>query len=171
MFAAGKPVWYLPLAVFAIVALLFTFAGLGYDRYVFAHTRDSHAEGLTAFLSVDTITALKDDAALHNALLGLTETIAHTSSDLGQRFGLEGVEGFGMALTQSITELRKRNDVKSRKRDVVDDMGQAMESLLGGVGLNTTGGLSAIVGNLGTALTEGLATPALFLGIGVGYVE
>jgi hypothetical protein len=171
MFAAGKPVWYLPLAVFAIAVLLFTFAKLGHDRYIFTHTSDSNADGLAAFLSADTISALKDDARLHHALLGLTETIAHTSNNLGQTFGLGGVQEFGHALTESITELRKRHEVTSQKRELLDDLRQAAKSLLSKAGLNTTGGLDAIVGNLSTALTEGLATPALFLGIGVGYVD
>ncbi|KAF2623265.1 hypothetical protein BU25DRAFT_462164 [Macroventuria anomochaeta] len=168
MFAAGKPVWYLPLAVFAIAALLFTVAELRYDRYIFANSQSAYPESLTTFLSVETITALKDDARLHHALLGLTASIAHTSSDIGQRYGFEGAERFGASLTDSIAELRKRYDVKTRKRGLVDDMSQAMGDLLGRLGVNTTGGLSAIVGNLGSALTDGLATPALFLGIGVG---
>ncbi|KAF1926890.1 uncharacterized protein M421DRAFT_394471 [Didymella exigua CBS 183.55] len=168
MFGAGKRVWHLPLAVFAIAALLFTFAGLGYDRYVFTNTLNSNTEGFTAFLSADTITAIKDDARLHHALLSFTESIAHTSSDLGHRLDLSGVQEFGHALSQSVVELRKRHDVRSRKRSSLDDVSQVMESLLFEMGLNTTGGLSAIVGNLGTALTGGLATPALFLGIGVG---
>lgn len=170
MSTAGRSVWYLPFAVFATVLFLFTFAGLGYDRYIFTHTLDSNPEGLTTFLSLDTITALRDDARLHHALLGLTESIAKTSSDLGQNLDLDGLQGLGRALTEGVAELRKRYNVQSQKRDVLDGMGKAVEDLLGGAGVNTTGGLSAIVGNLGTALTEGLATPALFLGIGVGYV-
>ncbi|KAF3041895.1 hypothetical protein E8E12_005491 [Didymella heteroderae] len=168
MFAAGKPVWYLPLAIFATAAFFFTSAGLAYDRYFSAQSSYSNKEDLTAFLSADTITALKNDARLHHALLGLTETIAHTSSNLGQTLGLDGVQEFGYALNMRVTELRKRHDVKSQKRGLLDDLGQAAKGLLGGTGLNTTGGLSGILGNLGNALTEGLATPALFLGIGIG---
>jgi hypothetical protein len=171
MFAAGKPVWYLLLAVFVTAALLFTFAGLAYDRYIFTQSSPSHTEDLTTFLSAETIIALKNDARLHNALLGLTETIAHTSSNLGQTLGLDGVQEFGHALTESVTELRKRHDGSSQKRGLLDDLGQAAKGIFGGAGLNTTGGLGGIFGNLGNALTEGLATPALFLGIGVGYVE
>ena len=168
MFAAGKPVWYLPLAVFAITALLFTTVRLGYDRYIFTNHPETAPNTLTTFLSAETINALKKDTRLHYALLGLTESLARTSSDIGQRYEFEGVKNFGSSVTDSITELRKRHDVKSRRRGLVDDMGQAMDDLLSGTGLNTTGGLSAIVGNLGSALTDGLATPALFLGIGVG---
>jgi hypothetical protein len=171
MFAAGKPVWYLPLAVCAIAALVFTIFRLGYDRYTFINHQNAYPGTLTTFLSVDTITALKEDARLHHALLGLTESLARTSSDIGQRYGFEGVKSFGTFLTDSVTELRKRHDIKSPKRGLVDDMSQAMGNLLGGTSLNTTGGLSAIVGNLGSVLSDGLATPALFLGIGVGYVQ
>lgn len=166
MFAAGRPVWYLTLAVFSIAAVFFTVIRLGYDRYVFANSRGPYSEGLTTFLSSDTITALKEDVKLHHALLSLTESIARTSDDIGQSYGFEGAKSFGTSLSNSITELRKRHDFKSRKRALVDDVGQALGNLMG---VNTTGGLSAIVGNLGSALTDGLATPALFLGIGVGY--
>ena len=169
MSAAGKPVWYLPLAVLAIIAFLFTILGLGYDRYIFANSiHNLYPENLTTFLSADTITALKEDARLHYALLGLTESIAHSSSDIGQRYGFGGMEQFGALLTDSITELRKRHGSRSQKRALVDDMSQAMGDLLGGLGVNTTDGFSSIAGTLGAALTEGLATPALFLGIGLG---
>ena len=171
MFAAGKPVWYLPLAVFSIAALIFTILRLGYDRYIFVNHQNAYPDTFTAFLSADTITALREDARLHHTLLGLTDSLARTSSDIGQRYGFEGVKSFGTFLTESVTELRKRHDVKSPKRGLVGDMSQAMGNLLGGTSLNTTGGLSAIVGNLGSALTDGLATPALFLGISVGYVQ
>lgn len=164
MFAAGKPVWYLPLAVVLTAALLFALV-LGYDRYIFSHYQDPSPEILTTFLSASTINALKEDARLHHAVLSLTDSIAQTSSDFGHRFGIVNMKVFGETLGDSISELRKRANVAERKRGLLDDLG----ALIGGLGMNTTGGLSAIVGNLGTALTEGLATPALFLGIGVGY--
>lgn len=170
MFAAGKSVWYLPLAVFATAALLLTLAGLEYDRYTFIHNSHADAADFKSFLSAETITALKNDARLHYALLGLTETIAHTSNDLGQTLGLTGVKDFGHALAEDVTELRKRHIVNRQKRALLDDLGQAAKDIFSGAGLNTTGGLGGILGNLGNALTEGLATPALFLGIGVGFV-
>lgn len=171
MFAAGKPVWYLSLTVFVTAALRFTFAGLAYNRYIFTQSSSSESQNPAAFLSRDTIAALRNDARLHYALLGLSETIAHSSSNLGQTLGLDGVQEFGHALTESVTELRKRHDANSQKRGLLDDMGQAAKGMFGGAGLNTTGGLGGILGNLSNALTEGLSTPALFLGIGVGYVE
>ncbi len=169
MFAAGKPVWYLPLAVLLTAALSFALV-LGYERSIFARSRASYPEKLTTFLSVDTINALKEDARLHHALLGLTESLAHTSSSVGQQFGIGTMKEFGETLANSVSELRKRHDVADRKRGLLDDAGEAIGNLLGGLGMNTTGGLSSVVGNLGSALTQGLATPALFLGIGVGYV-
>ncbi|KAH6629333.1 hypothetical protein C7974DRAFT_359048 [Boeremia exigua] len=162
MFAAGKPVWYLPLAVTFSAALLFALV-LGYDRYIFAHSRDHYLESFTSFLSADTIAALREDARLHHAILGLTETIAQTSSDIGQRYGIGSMRNFGTTLTESISELRKRDDGIHQKRGMLEDMNQAMGRVLG---LNTTGGLSCFIGNLSAAFTEGLATPALFLGIG-----
>jgi hypothetical protein len=171
MFAAGKPVWYLPFAILAIAFFLFTIVGLGYDRYIFVNNHEPYPDSLTAILSKDTIVALKEDARLHHAILGLTESIARTSSEIGQRYGFEGVKSFGTNLTESITELRKRHDVKGRKRGLIDDTSQAMKDVLSGLGVNVTGGVSSIVGNLGNALIDGLATPALFLGIGVGYVD
>ncbi|KAJ4983546.1 hypothetical protein SVAN01_10962 [Stagonosporopsis vannaccii] len=163
MFAAGKPVWYLPLAVMLTAALLFVLL-LGYDRHIFSHHQDLYPDSLTAFLSAKTIAALKQDARLHCAVLSLTESVAQTSNDIGQRFGIASMEDFGATLGNSISELRKRDDLAGRKRGLLDDMG----GLLGGLGVNTTGGLSSIIGNLGTSLTDGLAIPALFLGIGVG---
>ncbi|KAJ4359438.1 hypothetical protein N0V95_002185 [Ascochyta clinopodiicola] len=166
MFASGKPVWYLPFTIIAIVFFVVSIARLGYDRYVFVNSWDPGTS--TTFLSADTITALRNDARLHHALLGLSETIAQTSSDIGRKYGFEGVKGFGNTLTEGVAELRKRQDVNGRKRALGDDMNQAMSSLLGGLGVNTTGGVSGIVDNLTSALVGGLATPALFLGIGVG---
>lgn len=167
MFAAGKPVWYLPLAVFFAAAVLFSLH-LGYDRYIFAHDRNSNQDNALGFLSAESVTALKDDARLHHALLGLSETIALTSSDLGQRYGIAGVAEFGVALGDSVAELRKRNNLEVQKRGLFDDIRNGFENALGGLGINATGGLSGILDNIGNALTSGLATPALFLGIGVG---
>lgn len=169
MFVAGKLVWYLPLAFLAITALLFTFTGLAYDRHIFVQHGNSDVEGSTNFLSKETIAALKDDARLHHALLGLTESIAQTSSDLGQRFGMEGVKGFGTALTESITELRKRQAIEGQKSRLLNDANAAVGRLLGGGGSDITGEINVILGNLSNSLVEGLATPALFIGIGVGY--
>ena len=167
MFAAGKPVWYLPLAVIFAAAVLFTLH-LGYDRYIFAHDRNSNENNALGFLSAESVTALRDDARLHHALLGLGESFALTSSDLGQRYGLAGVAGFGVALGDSVVELRKRNELETQKRWLFDDIRNGFENALGGLGINATGGISGILDNIGTALTNGLATPALFLGIGVG---
>jgi hypothetical protein len=168
MFALGKLVWYLPFAILAAVSLIWTVTELGYDRYIFANTHESYEEGASAILSTNTIAALREDARLHHALLGLAESIAWTLDQFGQDYGFESAKSFGESLTASTTELRKRYESKSRKRDVVGDLGQTMDNVLGGLGVNTTGGVSGIVGNLGSALVEGLATPALFLGIGVG---
>lgn len=167
MSAAGKPVWYLPLAVFLAAAVLFTFH-LGYDRYIFAHDRNSNQSDALGFLSPESVTALKDDARLHHALLGLGESFALTSSDLGQKYGFAGMTDFGVALGDSVAELRKRNNLETQKRGLFDDIRNGFENALGGLGINATGGLGGILDNLGTALTNGLATPALFLGIGVG---
>ena len=167
MFAAGKPVWYLPLAVIFAATVLFTLH-LGYDRYIFAHDRNSNENNALGFLSAESVNALRDDARLHHALLGLGESFALTSSDLGQRYGFAGVADFGVALGDSVAELRKRNNLETQKRGLFDDIRNGFENALGGLGINATGGISGILDNIGTALTNGLATPALFLGIGVG---
>lgn len=171
MFASGRLVWYLPIAILGTALVLFTIVGLGYDRHVFTKSQELAPDTFTSYLSTETISALKEDARLHQALLGLTESIALTSSDVGQRLGLEGMENFGTTLTDRITELRKRHNVGGRKRALVDEMNKAIGDLLGGSGLNTTSRISDVIGNLGKALIEGLATPALFLGIGAGYVN
>lgn len=171
MFTAGKSVWYLLLAVSATAALLFTFAELTYDRYIFTQNSHSETEDDIALLSAETITALKNDARLHYALLGISETIAHTSIDLGQRMGLKAVHELGSSLKESVTELRKRDDVKIQTRGLLEDLGQATNGLLSRTGLNNTVGLGDVLKDLSKALTEGLAVPALFLGIGVGCVS
>ncbi|KAJ4312509.1 hypothetical protein N0V94_007402 [Neodidymelliopsis sp. IMI 364377] len=168
MFALGKLVWYLPFAILVTVSLIWTVTELGYDRYIFANTHEPYQGAASAILSTNTIAALREDARLHHALLGLAESIARTSDQLGQDYGFESAKSFGESLTASVTELRKRYENNNRKRDVVGDLGQTMDNVLGGLGVNTTGGVSGIVDNLGSALVEGLATPALFLGIGVG---
>ncbi|KZM18617.1 hypothetical protein ST47_g10221 [Ascochyta rabiei] len=166
MLATGKPVWYLPFTILAIIFFVVSIARLGYDRYVFANSRDPGS--LTAFLSADTITALKDDARLHHALLGLTESIAQTSSDIGHKYGFEGVKDFGNTLTEGVAEIRKRQEVTGQKRALVDDTTQAIDSLLSGLNVNASGGVSGIIDSLSNSLFSGLATPALFLGVGFG---
>lgn len=171
MFASGKPIWYLWVAILTTALGVFTVVGLSYDRYAFINTQDRYQGTLATFLSTDTIKALKEDARLHHALLGLTDSIATASSNVGKDYGLNGVETFGKSLAKSITELRNRNDVDREGRVLVDEMGQALGDMLSGLGVNTTGGVGGIVGNIGSSLVDGLATPALFLGLGVGYVH
>jgi hypothetical protein len=56
-----------------------------------------------------------------------------------------------------------------------DDLSGAFRDLTGGAvsigGLNMTGGLTGVLGSLGDLMVGSLGTPALFLGIGLGYVH
>lgn len=171
MFASGKPVWYLPFAFLLLLFLLFSSLAFWFgEQHITSNAL--YPQGLTAIFSPQTIDALNQDPRLQDALLSLSEAIAQSSTDLGERFRFESLKSFGTNLTDGVSQLRalQQNDMK--KRGLLDDLGQAFGNLIGGGagGLNLTGGLSGIIGGIGGSLVDSLSTPALFLGIGLGYV-
>ena len=100
--------------------------------------------------------------------------IAYSSSDIGRRFRLESLKSFGSNLTDGVNNLRNKHRLELKRRDLKDDLSGAFRDLTGGAvsigGLNMTGGLTGVLGSLGDLMVGSLGTPALFLGIGLGYV-
>ncbi|KAH7071834.1 hypothetical protein BKA63DRAFT_418271 [Paraphoma chrysanthemicola] len=171
MYASGKLVWYLPFVCVGFT-LLCTVLVLHHDKHAASHIANYPAS-LTAIFTPETIDALNHDPRLQDALLSLTEAIAETSTDLGDRFRFQHLKRFGANLTDGITHLRVKQQSAKRKRGLLQDLSGTFGQLLGGNGgaggLNLTGGFSGILGGLGGSLADSLTTPALFLGIGLGY--
>lgn len=135
-------------------------------------TTDEYPKGLTAIFSTDSIDALNRDPRLQDALLSLTAVVAHSSADLGRRFGWEELRSFGTNLTDGVDRVRSEQQYKKKKRGVVDDIGTTVQGLFGDrvVAQNSSCGLTNIRGCLGDIFTDSIGTPALFLGVGLGYV-
>jgi hypothetical protein len=78
-------VWYLPFTVVALTICLFVVVSLQLNDYASnAISRDPIS--LRSILSSETINALDRDPGLNGALFLLTEVLAQTSTDLGDRF-------------------------------------------------------------------------------------
>lgn len=169
-FVSTKPVWYL-LACSSIVFLFCSSVGFwfgGQKPIISEH----YPESLRAIFSTETIDALSQDPRLHDALFSLTEAIARSSTDLGKRFNSEGLRSFGTNLTDGVGHVRSKFQLDVKRRDLLEDISGAFGDSMGvgGAGLNLTGGLTGILGSLGDSIAGSLGTPALFLGIGLGYV-
>jgi hypothetical protein len=168
-FASGKPVWYLPLAFLTIVFLLYSSIGFWFGQHI-PNESEQYPESLTAIFSTRTIDALSQDARLHNALLSFTHAIAQSTTDLGDRFRLEGLKDFGTNITDGVSHFRNRHQSELKRRGTMDDVSEAIGNLTGVGSLNLTGGITGLLGSLGDSVAGSLGTPALFLGIGLGYV-
>jgi hypothetical protein len=171
-FASGRPVWHL-LACFAALSFLCSSAAfwLGTQRAI---ASEQYPDSLKAIFSTQTIDALNQDIRLRNALLSLTEAIAQSSSDLGERLRLEGLQSFGTNLTDSVNGIRNKQQSELKRRDLQDDISGTFRDLTGAGdlgGFNLTGGLAGVLGSLGDLMAGSFGTPALFLGIGLGYVD
>jgi hypothetical protein len=171
-FASGRPVWHL-LACFATLFMLYSSAAFWYSTQI-TIASERYPDSLTAIFTPQTIDALNQDGRLHDALLSLTDAIAYSSSDIGRRFRLESLKSFGSNLTDGVNNLRNKHRLELKRRDLKDDLSGAFRDLTGGAvsigGLNMTGGLTGVLGSLGDLMVGSLGTPALFLGIGLGYV-
>jgi hypothetical protein len=184
MFASGKPGWYPFFILLATATFFYTLISLGYDRHVFSTANGGHQ---IDFLSSKTIDTLYEDAQLRSAFLSITEQLGQTSNLIGEHFGIDSVRDFGAELADNAVELRKRQDTEqNEKRGLFADLGKAVQGFIGGgagggagglpgafeallpKGLNLTGGISGVVSRLGDTIVNGLPTPALFLGLGVG---
>jgi hypothetical protein len=174
MYASGKPVWYLLFTLVTLAFCLCAFVSLRLNDYA-SNATGRHSTSLTTILSPETIDAMNRDPRLRDTLLSLTEMIAQTSTDLGERFHFQHLKRLGANLTDGLTLLREVQQSGNAKRGLFEDIRSGFQLLGGGngkaggvSGLNLTGGLSGILGGIGDKLVGSLATPALFLGIGVG---
>jgi len=170
---AFKPVWYLPASILAIF-LLYAFAGVWYSAWASQHAELQHFGVFDKILSQDTINALNRDKRLQHALIYLADDVARRIYDFGEAYDSTSLRDFGRDLSGEVAQWRGKPTQKKRRRFL-----RGAESLFGGGGrgitgggLDFTGGLSSIlqegIKNLGGSIVDGLATPALFLGIGIG---
>lgn len=186
---SSKPVWHLPVALLAVSFLLYASIGLWFSEWISDGFRRRPPNALDVVLSPTTIDALYEDDRLHHAILSLTETVAKASTKYGDSYRLEGVKSFGKDLTEDVARLRVTQVQKRRKRGLLEDLGSLitggggdgqqgqdqgglLSELGNALGGNGTGGLGGLLqqglAGIGNSLLEGAATPAYFLGIGIG---
>lgn len=171
---SSKAGWHLPFALLTILLFLYGFIGLWFTQWLTVSQRPPHA--LDSILSPETIDAIYDDARLHHAILELTETVAKASLNYGKSLENSGLEDFGNSLMSEVSRARNNEGSSRQKRQLFggkDDgggFGGFLSGLFGGDKNNTSLGdffkqkLSNITGDI----VGSLATPAYFLGIGIG---
>ncbi|KAF2108774.1 hypothetical protein BDV96DRAFT_636494 [Lophiotrema nucula] len=193
MFA--KLVWYLPAALL-VFFLLYSSIGLWFSEWVAIGYEQRREGGIYEVLSPDTVDAIQDDKRLQHALLSLTEMVASKSEALGEQVGSDGLKEFGQRLTMELAKLRNVQPQR-RKRELLEGLGNTITGSgasrnkqqaqgqsggmlsgiadafgLGGAVGNDTAGLAGIrqegLSSFGDSILGDLATPALFLGIGIG---
>lgn len=164
MISSSKAGWHLPFALLTVTFLLYVSLGLWFSEWVTAsQARPAHA--LDGILSPETIDALYEDARLHHAILGLTETVAKASLTYGDTFESGGLKDFGKSLSAKVARFRTTDRPTKNKRQLSNSTTQDAGLLAG---------LMVVLGELGNAtgmgdtLQQGLATPAYFMGIGLG---
>lgn len=189
---SSRTVWYLPIALVTVTLLLYASVGLWFNELT------EHQNAFASILSQETIDALYGDERLNHALISLTETVAQASTNFGESYNLEGPKEFGKNLSVEVARLRASQTQRRGKRGFLQDLGnmlsgsggtgdgqQGQQGQSGGLlselgnalglgGGNGTGGLGGLLqgglSSLGDSIIGGLATPALFLGIGIGWV-
>ncbi|KAF1952393.1 hypothetical protein CC80DRAFT_572612 [Byssothecium circinans] len=167
--------WYLPFAILTFAFLLYMSVGLWFTERISSRRYYVRpASALDGILSPETIDALYDDARFHNTLLSLTAAVAKASTNWGEAYGSEELKGLGRNLTQEVARLKAIEPPKKR-RSLFNGLSGRQEQGGGGgppSAMNGTDDLgTALLGSLrslGGSLTDGLATPAFFLGIGLG---
>lgn len=173
MLFASRSVWYLPASLFILAFLLYASLGIWFNDFISTDLAPRHSpDGFDQYISPETIDALYTDTRLHKAFLSLTDALAKTSSDLGETYHFDGLRDFGRDLNEEVAKWRDAPPPERRRRGLKDLFGGAGAEA--GGGFNLTGKLSSILeeglASLGGSITDGLATPALFLGIGIGYI-
>lgn len=167
-----KPFWYLIFTFFAVNLLLYSSFGFWYREYS-PGIAAQYPSSLTVIFTPETIDALNQDERLREAVISFTEAIAHSSTELGERFQVKGLRSFGLNLTDGIGHFRSTQQSELKKRDLLSDIGKAYKNIVGRAiggagGLNSTGGAQGLSSELKGLVMGGLSTPALFLGIGLG---
>jgi hypothetical protein len=189
MSSSSRSVWHLLAVSLAICFLLYILVGAWFDEWATSDVQPSQSEPLFGILSPSTVAALNDDAHLNHAIISLTQTVAEASSNYGEQLDSDNLRELAKNLNQQLThmretQLRNRRQLSSAGQfnttaEGGGDNGQKQQQFgllsgLGdilGLGGQGTGGLGSIFSGLGDSLVGGLATPALFLGIGIGYVR
>jgi hypothetical protein len=184
----------LPCGVVAIILLTYIATTTSIEGWISSAQPTRHPNALNHFLHPETIDALYEDTHLRLALLTLTETVATASSIYGKKFNSQGLSVFGHNLTERIAHIKATEGSKTRqKRGFLENLGNLFQGqtqddgqqgqnqteggFLGQLGDLFSGGDGA--GGLGDLLQQGLsgitdnlvgqlATPAYFLGTGLG---
>jgi hypothetical protein len=177
---SSKTVWYLPCAILAAVFFLYASIGLWFSQWIAGTSGIRPPSALDAILSPETVDVLSEDAQLHDTLFRLTETVAKASLDYGSAYRLGGLRSIGEDLTKKLQHIRashvrtrktKRRGLISGLRSRGDTGEELLDRILGGAG-SGNGSLGDLFGQalngLGGDLAGSLATPAYFLGIGLG---
>ena len=183
---SSRPVWYLPVAILTVTFFLYASVGLWFSEWIASDFQTQRTSALSSILSAETIDALYEDARLHHALLSLTEAVAKASNDYGESYSSDGLKKFGKTLTEEVARLQSTAPQK-KKRGLFDGVLGGGTGAGAGPGGEQTGGFGGILAGIGNALgigggeangtglgdqvLSGLSTPALFLGIGIGYVS
>lgn len=183
---SSRPVWYLPVAILTVTLFLYASVGLWFSEWIASDFQTQRTSALSSILSAETIDALYEDARLHHALLSLTEAVAKASNDYGESYSSDGLKKFGKTLTEEVSRLKSTAPQK-KKRGLFDGALGGGAGAGAGPGGEQTGGFGGILAGIGNALgigggeangtglgdqvLSGLSTPALFLGIGIGYVS
>lgn len=177
MMFSSKTGWHLSFALLTATLFLYILLGLWFTTRWAPSRRPAHA--LDDILSPATIDALYDDARLHHAILDLTETVAKASLGYGERLESDGLKGLGQGLISRIARVKTDKKAGQQKRQLFGGgeqdggFGGFLSGLFGG-GSNATG-LGDIFQQALSGITDDLvgtlATPAYFLGVGIGYVS
>lgn len=168
--SSNKAGWHLPFAFLTAAFLLYVLLGLTFSAWLTnSQARPAHA---LENLSLEIIDALNEDPRLHDAILELTETVAKASLSYGDSLESGGLKDFGKSLSAELARIRATEKPSRDKRQLSGGgLLSGLSSLLGGGDGNGSGladllkqGLSGIT----NGIVGGLATPAYFLGIGIG---
>ncbi|KAJ4288941.1 hypothetical protein N0V90_011282 [Kalmusia sp. IMI 367209] len=176
---SSKAGWHLPFALLTVTFLFYVSVAIWFTGWLSAsQARPPHA--LDGILSPETIDALYEDARLHRTILELTEAVAKASVSYGENYQSGGLKDFGKSLTAEATRMKAANVPSQRKRQFLgigqgqkdETQGGILSGLTGLLGGNGTAGLGDLfqqgLSGITGSIVDGLATPAYFLGIGLG---
>src|SRR3954466_6192531 len=88
-----------------------------------SNVTEPYPDGLTAIFSTRTIDALNQDPRLRSTIISLTEAIALSSTNLGERFRSDSLKNFGTNLADGISHVRSEEKTELKKRGFFDDLG------------------------------------------------
>ena len=177
MMFSSRTGWHLSFTLLAVTFLLYIVFGLWFTERSTVSKRPAHA--LDDILSPASIDALYNDARLHHAVLDLTETVAKASLSYGEKLESGGLRNLGKGMISSVARVRTQKLAGQRKRQLFGGgeqdggFGGIVSGLFGG-GSNATGlgdVFQQALSGIGDDILSSLATPAYFLGIGIGYVS